>query len=70
MLDYNKAVYFPAPDHVEEGVIVTEGYASVRLTAATAHVRMCKHPVATKHVTDAGWNKTDGANAVKKVLAQ
>ena len=70
MLDYNKAVYFPAPDDVEKGVIVTEGYASVRLAAATAHVRMCKHPVATKHVTHAGWNKTDGANTVKKVLAQ
>ena len=70
MLDYNKAVDFSALYDVEKFAIVTEGYASVRLTAATAHVRMGKHPVATKHVTHAGRNKTDGAYTVKKVLAQ
>jgi hypothetical protein len=65
MLDYNKAADFCAPDDIEEGVIVTEGYAAIRLAATTAHVRMCEHPVTTKHIAHSGWNETDGANTMK-----
>jgi hypothetical protein len=70
VLDYNKAVDFAAQDGVEESGIVTEGHASIRLAAGTEHVRMGKHPIATKHVAAADRNQTDGANAVKKLLAQ
>jgi len=70
MLDDNKAVDFAAQEGVEEGAIVTEGHASIRLAVGTEHVRMCKQPIATKHVATADRNKTDGANAVKKLLAQ
>src|ERR1700686_2742129 len=70
VLDDNKAVDFAAQDGVEEGGIVTEGHASIRLAVGTEHVRMCKHPFATKHIAAADRNKTDGANAVKRLLAQ
>ena len=68
--DDNEPVDFTAQESIEEAGIVPKGHASIRLAVVTEHVRMCKHPVATKHVAAVNRIKTDGVNAVKTLLAQ
>src|ERR1700687_588541 len=70
MFDDNNAVDFTLQESVQEHGIVAEGYASIRLSVGTEHVRMCEHPIATKHVAAADRCETKGTNAVKTLLAQ
>src|SRR5262252_7260264 len=69
LLDDYKAVDPSLQVGVEEGRVVAEGYASVRLAVGTEHVGMCKQPITAEHFAVADWNKADGTNAVERLLA-
>src|SRR5499433_2314499 len=69
VLDDHKAVDLSLQVGVEEGRVVAEGHASVRLAVGTEHVGMCKQPITAEHFAVADWNKADGTNAVERLLA-
>src|SRR5215472_1072021 len=69
LLDDHKAVDLSLQVGVEEGRVVAEGHASVRLAVGTEHVGMCKQPITAEHFAVADWNKADGTNAVERLLA-
>src|ERR1700722_14758447 len=70
MLDDNKAMDVAPQEGVQEGGIVTEGQATIRLAVGTEHVRMCKHPIATKHLAAVDRKKANGPDTLKNPLAQ
>jgi hypothetical protein len=70
VLDDHNAVDLSPQVGVEEGGVVAEGHASVRLTVGAEPVGMCKQSVAAFAITD--WNKANGANgtnAMERLLA-
>jgi hypothetical protein len=69
MFDDDKALDLTLQKGIEEGRVVAEGYASVRLAIGTEHVRMGKHPIATEHPAVVDRNKANGTDTVEKVLA-
>src|SRR5258708_31701877 len=70
MLDDNKAIDFAPQEGGQEGGVVTEGHATIRLAVGTEHIRMCKHPIATKHLAVVDRNKANGTDTMKTPLAQ
>src|SRR6516162_6340633 len=70
MFDDDKALDLTLQKGIEEGRVIAEGYASVRLAIGTEHVRVGKHPVATEHLAVVDRNKANGTDTVEKVLAQ
>jgi hypothetical protein len=69
MLDDNKAIDFAPQEGVQEGGVVAEGHATIRLAVGTEHVRMCKHAIATKHLAVVDRNKANGTDTMKTPLA-
>src|SRR5215471_11716604 len=57
LLDDHKAVDLSLQVGVEEGRVVAEGHASVRLAVGTEHVGMCKQPITAEHFAVADWNR-------------
>ena len=70
MFDNDKALDLALQKGIEEGRVVAEGYASVRLAIGTEHVRMGKYPIAAKHRDVIERNQANGTNTVEKFLAQ
>jgi hypothetical protein len=70
MFDDNNALDFTLQESVQEHGIVAEGYTSIRLSAGAEHIRMCEHPIATKHVATSDRYETKGTNAMKILLTQ
>src|SRR5215467_10830140 len=69
VLDDHKAVDLSPQVGVEEGGVVAEGHASVRLAVGAEQVGMCKQSIAAKHIAVADWNKANGTNAMERLLA-
>jgi hypothetical protein len=70
MLDDHETVDLTAQEGVQEGRVVAEGHASVRLAVGAEHVSMRKHPVAAKDLAVVDGNEANRTNAVKKLLAR
>jgi hypothetical protein len=70
MFDDYKAVDFTPQIRIQEGVVVAERDASIRLAVGAKHVGMRKDSIATEHFAVVNGIEANGANAVEQLLAQ
>ncbi len=69
MLDHHHAVDLPPLKGVQEGLVIVERHASIRLAAGAEHVGVRQDPVAAIHLAVADRRQADGAHAVENLLA-